>query len=209
MASVCSKTRSCLHTEKRRSGGPPGSRVMAEAIALYFSYAEPHYIKKNPLFASPGPEAFFAHVARLETEYRALTNKRRSVRFAAGEQAETTTQFEAFLDFLVTPQSNRLTDRVLQTLLIAECALAGYVYLLGKNNAEDWPRSHIIQPLSWFLKQLPFADAHEKILGSELKHVAELIVRISETDRRPKKIFQAIGKIQAAQTFEEFHTLMG
>jgi hypothetical protein len=207
MASACSKTRNCA--EKRRSGGPPGSRVMAEAIALYFSYAEPQYAKKDPLFASPGPEAFFAHIARLECTYRASTCKRRSVRFAAAEQAETTAQFTAFLDFLVTPHSNRLSDRVLQALLIAERALAGYVYLLGKDDTDDWPRSHLIQPLSWFLKLLPPADAHEKILGSELKHVAELIVGISETDRRPKKIFQAIEKLQGAQTFEAFRKLIG
>ena len=185
MASVCTKTHS-LRDKKRRCGGPPGARVMAEAIALYFSFAEPQYVKIAPSFVSPGPEAFFAHVSRLETEYRAQTSKRRSVRLAGAESAETTAEFAAFLDYLSAPSSNRLTDRALQALVIAERALAGYVFLLGKEDCEDWPRSHLVQPLTWFLKLLlPAATAaHEKILGSELKHVAELIFGIE--DRRPK-----------------------
>ena len=194
MASVCTKTRNCA--EKRRSGGPPGSRVMAEAIALYFSYAESQYAKRNPLFVCPGPDAFFAHVARLECLNRTQGAQRRSLRFAAAA-AETTIEFLDFLDFLVPPPKS---NRTLQAVLIAERALAGYVYLIGKDDSEDWPRSHLIQPLGWFLKLL-FPATHEKIAGAELKHVAELIVGIADTPTKPKKIFTAIESIQASQTF--------
>lgn len=194
MASACTKTRNCA--EKRRSGGPPGSRVMTEAIALYFSYAEPQYAKRNPLFVCPGPEAFFAHVTRLECLNRTQGAQRRSLRFAAAA-AETTAEFLDFLDSLVPPPKS---NRTLQAVMIAERALAGYVYLLGKDDSEDWPRSHLIQPLGWFLKLL-FPTTHEKIAGAELKHVAELIVGITEAPNKPKKVFQAIEFIQRSQTF--------
>lgn len=178
---------------------------MAEAIAFYFSYAEPQYSKIAPAFVSPGPEAFFAHVARLESEYRAQTSKRRSVRLAGAESAETTADFAAFLDYLAAPSTNRLVDRALQALIIAERALAGYVFLLGKEDCEDWPRSHLVQPLTWFLKLL-LPSTCDKILGSELKHVAELILGMD--DRRPKKMFQVIEQIQAKQSFDDFRKLM-
>ena len=201
MASVCSKTHGCA--EKRRRGGPPGSRVMAEAIVLYFSYAEPSYAKIKPDFVSPGPEAFFAHVSRLGT-LRPKEERRRNLRFAP-EVPETTAEFAAFLDFLA-PQSNRS----LQALVIAERALAGYVFFLGKDDCEDWPRSHLVQPLTWFLKLLlPDSEkSYEKVLGSELKHVAELIVKIDGIERRPVKIFKALQKIQATQSFEDLSKLI-
>ena len=204
MASVCSKTHAVASraSAERRRGGPPGSRVMTEAIVLYFSYAEPSYAKIKPDFVSPGPEAFFAHVSRIKM--RPKEERRRSLRFAP-EVPETTADFADFLDFLA-PQSNRS----LQALLIAERALAGYVFLLGKDDCEDWPRSHLVQPLTWFLKLLlPGSEkTYEKLLGSELKHVAELIIKIDGVERRPVKIFKAIQKIQATQSFEDLSKLV-
>jgi hypothetical protein len=204
MASVPSK--SCPSLTRRGSGHPPGARVMADAIALLFSYSEPAYAKKVPSFVCPGPEAFFAHVSRIECEIRtAAHGKRRHLRFSC-PMPETSTEFLAFLHYLAPVPSNRISDAAEQALVIAERALAGYVFLMEKDDCEDWPSSHLVQPLGWFLKTLfPAAyKLNEKILHAEMKHVAAAISSIDATKRTPKKIFDAIEKVQKDQSFAEF-----
>ena len=190
-----SSTNLCRPTPSRRRSAPStGERVMTEAIALLFSSASFDYTKSHPGFLTPAPEEFFGSAKAIEVAIRAPHAVRR-VGFLKAESSSATSpekqQFQKFLAFLQPIVEKSVPFSIAQAqaqqyLGIAIKALS--IYCVFLDYEEDMYRTHVVEPLRWFVQLLFPKGIYEKIGAKLFRYTFTMIDELQSTCSSHKHI---------------------
>lgn len=187
MSHTLRTTNSCRPTH-RRSAPASGERVMTEAIALLFSSISLDYTKSHPGFLTPTPEEFFGSAKAIEIAMR-NTHAVRRVGFLKTEAAAQTPEKHAFQKFLafiqpISDKSIPLPFTLLQAQQYLEIAIKALsIYCVFLHYEEDMHRTHVFEPMRWFLQMLfpKGSGVYEKIGTKIFRYTFTMIDKLQYT----------------------------